>query len=132
MYATRIPTRWPDFDGLGHLNHAAYHVFFDEARDDVLRQTVGDFATWPNVIAHSSIHYRAEVTIETREVLVESEIAGVGRSSVRFAQRLLRPDGTLAAEAETVLVAWDRDARAARVISDPERAALTGRRPSNE
>lgn|GEM_PF-5846330 len=100
-------------------------MFFDEARDAVLRQTVGDFATWPNVIAHSSIDYRAEVTVGTTEVVVESEIARVGRSSVRFVQRLFRPDGTLAAEAETVLVAWDRDARAARVISAAQRAALT-------
>ena len=27
----RIQTRWPDFDGLGHLNHAVYHVYLDEA-----------------------------------------------------------------------------------------------------
>jgi acyl-CoA thioesterase FadM len=100
-------------------------VLFDEARDDVLRQTVGDFATWPNVIAHSSIDYRAEVAVGTREIVVQSEIASVGRSSVRFVQRLVRPDGTVAAEAETVLVAWDREARRARTIGDAERAALT-------
>ena len=35
----RIQTRWPDFDGLGHLNHAVYHVYLDEARDDALRRT---------------------------------------------------------------------------------------------
>jgi acyl-CoA thioesterase FadM len=40
---TRIQTRWPDFDALGHLNHAVYHVYLDEARDAALRGTVGDF-----------------------------------------------------------------------------------------
>ena len=100
-------------------------MFLDEARDDVLRRTVGDFATWPNVVAHASIDYRAEVRVGTREVIVESEIAAVGRSSVRFAQRVIRPDGTLAANAEAVLVAWDREARTARPISDYERARLT-------
>lgn len=123
-YETRIQTRWPDFDGLGHLNFAAYHVFFDEARDDVLRRTVGDFSAWPNVVAHTSLDYRAEVTLGTREVVIETEIADIGRSSIRFRQRLLRADGTLAAEGETVLVAWDRDARRARSISDADRAAL--------
>jgi acyl-CoA thioesterase FadM len=92
----------------------------------VLRHTVGDFSVWPNVIAHASIDYLAEVTVESREVIVESEIASVGRSSVRFKQRVVLEDGTVAAEAETVLVAWDREARSSRAISDGERAALRG------
>jgi YbgC/YbaW family acyl-CoA thioester hydrolase len=125
IYTTRLKTRWPDFDGLGHLNHAAYHVFLDEARDDVLRLTVGDFSVWPNVVVHSSIDYHAEITVGTRDVVVESEIASVGRSSVRFKQRVVLDDGTLAADAETVLVAWDRDARTSRPITSDERAALT-------
>jgi acyl-CoA thioester hydrolase len=123
-YETRIQTRWPDFDGLGHLNHTAYHVFLDEARDDVLRRTVGDFTAWPNVVAHTSLDYRSEVAVGTREVIVESEITAVGRSSVRFRQRLVRPDGTVAAEGETVLVAWDRASRRPRAIGEAERAAL--------
>lgn len=90
----------------------------------MLRRTVGDFSVWPNVVAHASIDYRAEVTVGTREVVVESEISSVGRSSVRFKQRVVLDDGTIAAEAETVLVAWDRDARSSRAITDEERAAL--------
>jgi acyl-CoA thioester hydrolase len=101
-------------------------VFLDEARDDVLRLTVGDFSVWPNVVAHASIDYRAEVTVGTREVVVETEIASVGRSSVRFLQRVVLEDGTVAAEAETVLVAWDRAGRTSRPVTDAERAALTG------
>ena len=37
MTEVRIPTGWPDFDALGHLNHAVYHLYLDEARDDVCR-----------------------------------------------------------------------------------------------
>jgi len=92
----------------------------------VLRRTVGDFSAWPNVVAHASIDYRAEVTVEIREIIVESEITSVGRSSVHFKQRVVLEDGTIAAEAEAVLVAWDREARASRAITDAERAALTG------
>lgn len=99
-------------------------MFLDEARDDVLRRTVGAFDQWPNVVAHASIDYRSEVPVGTREVIVESEIASVGRSSVRFVQRLLLPDGTLAAEGTAVLVAWDRERRSSRPIGDAERAAL--------
>jgi YbgC/YbaW family acyl-CoA thioester hydrolase len=120
----RIKTRWPDFDALGHLNHAAYHVFLDEARDDALRRTVGDFDTWPNVVVHASIDYKREIPIGTREVVVRTSIVEVGRSSVRFAQSVLDGNGELAASAEAVLVAWDRDARRARAVTDDERERL--------
>lgn len=120
----RIRTRWNDFDALRHLNHAAYHVYLDEARDDALRRTVGDFDAWPNVVAHVSIDYLREVPFGTRDVVVRTSIAEVGRSSVRFEQEVLAPDGEPAAKGEAVLVAWDRETRSSRPIEDDERRAL--------
>jgi acyl-CoA thioester hydrolase len=122
---TRIQTRWPDFDALGHLNHAVYHVYLDEARDEALRNTVGDFDAWPNVVVHASIDYRREVALGVREVIVHTQIAEVGRSSVRFEQTIVTPDGELAAEAEAVLVAWDPETRRSREITSAERQRLT-------
>jgi acyl-CoA thioester hydrolase len=120
-----IPTRWPDFDALGHLNQAVYHVYLDEARDDALRQTVGDFDTWPNVVVHTSIDYKREIALGVREIVVSTQIAEVGRSSARFKQTVATPDGEIAAEAEAVLVAWDREARRSREITQAERERLT-------
>jgi acyl-CoA thioester hydrolase len=122
----RMRTRWPDFDALGHVNHAAYHVYLDEARDDALRRTVGDFDTWPNVVVRAAVDYRAEIRLGTREVTVRTRIASVGTSSVRFEQEVLDASGAIAVAAEAVLVAWDRDARVSRPIRDDERQALLG------
>jgi acyl-CoA thioester hydrolase len=124
-YEIAIATRWPDFDALGHVNHAVYHVYLDEARDDALRKTVGDFAAWPNVLVHAAIDYRKEVLAGTREVVVRTRIGKVGRSSVHFEQTLSTPAGELAAEARAVLVAWDLENRCSREITPDERAALT-------
>jgi YbgC/YbaW family acyl-CoA thioester hydrolase len=124
-YELTIATRWPDFDALGHLNHAVYHVYLDEARDDALRKTVGDFNHWPNVVVHASIDYRSEVPLGTREVTVRTRITNVGRSSVHFEQTLLTPNDELAADARAVLVAWDPTTRRSREISDDERSAFT-------
>jgi acyl-CoA thioester hydrolase len=122
----RIKTRWPDFDALGHLNHAVYHVYLDEARDDALRRTVGDFTAWPNVLVHASIDYRREIVLGVREIVVRTEITTVGGASVRFAQTVLDPDGLVCAEADAVLVAWDTETRASRTITAGERRALEG------
>jgi acyl-CoA thioester hydrolase len=122
---TRIQTGWPDFDALGHLNHAVYHVYLDEARDEALRNTVGDFDAWPNVVVHASIDYRREVALGVREIIVHTQIAEVGRSSVRFEQTIVTPDGELAAEAEAVLVAWNPETRRSREITPAERQRLT-------
>jgi acyl-CoA thioesterase FadM len=103
------------------VNHAIYHVYCDEARDHALRATVGDFDTWPNVVAHASIDYRREIPLGTREIVVRTRIVEVGRSSVRFEHSI--HDG--AAEAAAVLVAWDPQTRRSREITPAERDALT-------
>ncbi len=124
-YELTIPTRWTDFDALGHLNHAIYHVYLDEARDDALRRTVGDIETWPCVVVHASIDYRREVALGVRAVVVHTRIAEVGRSSVRFAQTVIPIDGELAAQGEAVLVAWDPATRRSREITQEERDRFT-------
>lgn len=127
VHETRLQTRWTDFDALGHITHAAYPVYLDEARDAVLTATVGPFAEFAWVIAHVSIDYKREIVAGAREVIVRSSIAEVGRTSITFRQDVLGPDGEVAAACTSVLVAWDREARAARPIEDRERALLTGR-----
>ena len=121
---TRIQTRWPDFDALGHLNHAIYHVYLDEARDEALRNTVGDINAWPNVVVHASIDYRREIALGVREIVVRTQIEEVGRSSVRFRQTISTADGELSAEAEAVLVAWNPKTRRSREITQAERQRL--------
>jgi YbgC/YbaW family acyl-CoA thioester hydrolase len=122
----RIPTRWTDFDALGHLTHAAYPVFLDEARDAFLTTAVGPFADWPNVIAHLSLDYRHEMRHPAPEVIVRTSVEQVGTSSITFSQEVLAPDGETAATARSVVVAWDPETRAARPITDAERESLGG------
>ena len=125
VHETRLQTRWTDFDTLGHVTHAAYPVFLDEARDAVLTATVGPFSEFAWVIAHVSLDYKREIVQGTREVVVRSRIAEVGRTSLTFEQEVLGPDGEVAAACRSVLVAWDREARSARLIDARERALLT-------
>ena len=120
----RIPTRWTDFDALGHLTHAAYPVFLDEARDAYLQATVGSFTEWPTVVVHLSVDFRREVRYPADAVVVRTSIGEVGRTSVTFEQEVAL-DGAVVATARAVVVAWDEAARGARPIGDADRARLT-------
>jgi acyl-CoA thioester hydrolase len=121
---TRLQTRWTDFDALGHVTHAAYPVYLDEARDDYLTATVGPFDEFAWVIAHISIDYKREIRHPAAEVVVRTRVADVGRTSLTFEHEVVAPDGELAASSRAVLVAWDGATREARAISDEERAKL--------
>lgn len=119
-----ISTRWTDFDTAGHMTDAAYPVFFGNARGVFLTERVGAFDQWPCVLARVEIDYRSEVAYPAQSVVVRTRILGVGRSSVTFEQELVRTDGVLAANSRSVLVAWDTERRASRVIDDASRARL--------
>lgn len=126
MHELQLPTRWTDFDLLGHLTHAAYPVLLDEARDAFLTGAVGPFSAWPSVIAHLSIDFVSEIRHPAASVTIRSRVVEVGRTSVTFEQDVLGPDGEVAASARAVVVAWDEQARRSREIDARDRAALDG------
>jgi acyl-CoA thioester hydrolase len=125
VHEHRIPTRWTDFDTLGHVTHAAYPIYLDEARDAFMTGTVGSFEEWPSVIAHISIDYRREIRRPAAEVLVRTRVAEVGRTSITFEQEVVGPEGEVSAVARSVVVAWDSEARGSRELSDGDRERLS-------
>jgi YbgC/YbaW family acyl-CoA thioester hydrolase len=124
VHELRIATRWTDFDALGHVTHAAYPVFLDEARDAFLTAAIGPFAEWPWVVAHVSIDYRRELRLPTREVVVQTTVGEIGRTSVTFEQQILGPGGEHAVDARSVVVAWDEEARAPRELAADDATKL--------
>ena len=119
-----LPLRHRDMDALGHLNQAVYHELLEEVRAAFFRRPLPDLPFSGYVLARSELDYRREVRIEDRHVIGECRLAGLGRSRIELENRLLRPDGDVAAEGRAVLVAWDDEARRARALTDDERQAL--------
>jgi acyl-CoA thioester hydrolase len=124
----RLELREQDIDSLGHLNQARYHDLLGAARRRLLRQgfpgaTNGD-GTF--VIARTELDYHREVRLDDRWVDARARISRVGTKSVTIDNELVRPDGIVAARGQAVMVAWDREARRSRPLSDGERAAYGG------
>jgi len=57
-------------------------------------------------------------------VLARCRLASIGNSSIRTREELVTRDGEVAAEAEAVLVARDRESGRSRPLTEAERAAF--------
>jgi acyl-CoA thioester hydrolase len=122
VHSKEIEIRWRDCDPYGHVNHAVFLTYLEEVRDEWLIGAVGEDALG-YVVARVEIDYRRELTQRDDRVRARIRLDSLGTSSVRTVEELVLADGTLAAEAKTVLVACDPEHRP-RPLAEPERAAL--------
>jgi acyl-CoA thioester hydrolase len=127
MHESRIKIRWRDMDAYGHVNNAVFLTYLEECRDACVADALGKIAdTWDFVLAHVGIDYRRQLTLQDEEVVVRCRIASFGRSSIRTREEILTTDGTISAEAESVVVPRDPTGNGSRPLTDAERTALAG------
>jgi acyl-CoA thioester hydrolase len=124
VHEKRVEIRWRDVDAFGHVNNAVYATYLEECRDEWLErgladeEALGDF-----VVARLAIDFRRELRLEDDVVVVRCGLARLGTSSITTQETIVAGD-KLAAEAEAVLVARNRDRDGSRPLTDVERAAL--------
>jgi acyl-CoA thioester hydrolase len=124
-YEKRIEVRWRDVDALRHVNNAVYATYLEESRDGWLERALGDDgAMWDYVLARVAIDFRNEVGLGEEAVLARVSLARIGTSSITLHEEIRMLDGTLAAEAESVIVARDRETGRSRPLTPAERAKL--------
>ena len=125
MTEVRISIRWRDLDGYGHVNNAVFLTYLEEARDMWVQEALGSVTdTWDFVLARVAIDYRNELRQEDGSVLVRCRLDSVGRASIRTREEIVKTDGSLAAEASSVIVPRDPATGRSRPLTDRERAAL--------
>ena len=120
-----VEIRWSDVDAYLHVNNAVYATYLEECRDEWVDGTLGDAGdSWDFVLARVAIDFRRELRLEDEGVLVSCALARIGNSSITLSEQIRTRDGELAAEAEAVLVARDREAGRSRLLTDAEREAF--------
>ena len=124
MGEVKITIRWSDMDAYGHVNNGVYLNYLEEARDRLAEELFGTTESWDFVLAHVGIDFRNQLTQGDRAITVRSEVSGFGTSSVRTRERILKSDGTLAAEAESVLVPRNAEGTGSRPLTEKERRTL--------
>ncbi len=125
MHEKRIEIRWRDMDAYRHVNNAVYLTYLEEVRDEWLEGVLGDAeSVWDFVLARVAIDFRRELRQEDDAVLVRCRLARIGNSSIRTVEEIRTLDGTLAAEAEAVLVAREFGEGHSRPLTAQERASF--------
>ncbi len=126
MHEKRVEIRWRDIDAYQHVNNAVYATYVEAARDETLDAILGAVGAdpWDFVLARIALDFRNEVRSEDKAVLVRVAVARVGTASVTLREEVLKLDGSLAAECESVIVARNREQGDSRPLTDLERAAF--------
>ncbi len=126
VHEIRLQIRWRDMDAYGHVNNAVYLNYLEEARDAWVQRVLGPVSedTWHFVLARVAIDFRSELKQDDREILVRCRLDSIGRSSIRTREEIRKLDGTLSAEAASVIVPRDPESGRSRPLTEAERAAL--------
>jgi acyl-CoA thioester hydrolase len=119
MLERTVRIRWRDLDAYGHVNNAVYLTYLEEVRDAWAKRVLGE--EFDFVIVRIAIDYRSELSFYDEEVVVRCTGTGVGTSSIRTREEIVKRDGQLAAESESVIVGHDAEARTARPLSEEQR-----------
>ena len=118
-----VPVRWRDTDALGHVNHAVFLTYLEEARDAFYAEVLGADPIY--VVARLEIDMRAEVRHEDRQVIVDVRVERLGTTSLTTTETIRTASGEVVAEARVVTVRWDQVNRQPVAFSAAERERLT-------
>ncbi len=123
-YESPIDVRFRDLDPMGHVNHAAYVSYCEQARIDYFTDALGlDADELGMVVAHLDIDYERSVTFED-DVVVALRVPSLGTTSFPIEYEVRTDDGTVAARAETVQVAVDEESGEPKALPDAWRQKL--------
>jgi acyl-CoA thioester hydrolase len=124
VHEKRIEIRWRDMDAYQHVNNAVYLTYLEEVRDEWLARVLGPAGVWDFVLARVAVDFRRELVQGDDAVVASCRLERIGRSSVTTREAIRTAAGQPAAEAESVVVARDRESGGGRPLSGRERAAL--------
>jgi acyl-CoA thioester hydrolase len=123
IFERLVPVRWRDTDAQGHVNHAVFLTYLEEARDAFYEQAIGADPNY--VVVRLEVDLRAEVRHPDRQVTVRIQAERLGTTSLTTRETILTPSGDVAAEARVITVRWDPGQRKPIPFSEAERARLS-------
>ena len=108
--------RWDDLDAIGHVNHAKYLTFAQEAR-------VAMLGFFNMVVARAEADYKAPISEGNTFIDVTLWVETIGTSSFILVYEISK-NGVLYARIKTVQVTVTEDTKSSRPLSEMQRETL--------
>jgi acyl-CoA thioester hydrolase len=133
IFRVPIERRFSDLDFLQHINNVVYNDYLQEARIRLMGELLSDFAEAyiPQVLVRQEINYRKTLVLRPEPLIVEVWVTSVGRTSYALGYRILDDDGSLAADATSVMVCFDPAIQGSVPIPADYRAVLVEAKEGN-
>lgn len=114
-HSTVIRVRYPECDPMGVAHHAAYPIWLEIGRTEMLRASGGNYRDLEAAgvflaVVRLEVRYRRPARYDD-ELRLETDLVVAGPVKIEHAYRLFR-GGELLAEGATTLACLDRDGRA--------------------
>jgi acyl-CoA thioester hydrolase len=123
-FVADIQVRFRDLDPMDHVNNAVYASYLEQARsayfDEVLEESLAAVDT---VLASLTIDFHAPIR-PGDDASVAVTVPELGDASIPMEYEVRRGDGTVAATATSVQVAYDRETESSRPVPDAWREAI--------
>jgi acyl-CoA thioester hydrolase len=121
----RAQLRFSDTDPMGHVNHARFLAYLEDARIAMLQSAGERESLWDRgiILAKLEIDYLRPIHLALDPIDVWVWVSHIGRSSFSLGYRI-EQDGETAARATTVIVAYDYPSSSVRLLANGDRAAL--------
>jgi acyl-CoA thioester hydrolase len=131
-FELEITPRFRDIDSLGHVNNAVYLTYMEEARTKYYMQTAQTtrLDEIEFILASAKVDFRSPIAWgETVVIRVWPTRIGTSSFTLGYEMRV-KGEGRLAAEAESVQVAYDYATKKSTPIPAPFRRALEAELPA--
>lgn len=127
QHETRITVRFADLDAMGHLNHAKYLTFMEQARVLYIRQVcelAGDWDSFGVILASVACDYLQPVSF-AEAVTIYTRCSRLGGKSFDIDCILKNDNDETVATGKSVMVAFDYHTNQTIPISDVWRKKIT-------
>jgi len=128
-FDTPIEIRFVDLDAYGHVNNAVFFTYLETARVKLFQQRFGSFleSGLLFLVVRAECDYRLPIQLDD-QLHISIAVVQIKHSSFEFDYRLHNSSGKLFAEAKTMMVSYDPEAKRPVAIPVRLKAILKGER----
>ena len=125
-FTCTLQVRWGDSDRLGHVNNTRFVEYLQEGRVQFLNAVLGGSeARGAAVVRKLTTDFLHPILDDSGPLTIELWITRVGTTSYGVRHVVTDRDGTVCADAEALMVAFDLQTSASRPLDEHERGLLT-------